>query len=204
MTETGETARQTDGVGLLERAIGYAFPAVEAVTPECLACPTPCRSWDLRMLLHHVNDSLAALYEGMDTGRVGLGLAADDDGDPTTDPAQTFRERAARLLGAWTGVERHEPLIAIADLSLTKSIVTGAGAIEIAVHGWDISQACGHHRPLPYELAVDLLKICPLVVPDNARHSLFAAPITMSAFACPSDRLVAFLGRDPSAYGRCV
>jgi hypothetical protein len=48
-------------------------------------------------------------------------------------------------------------------------------------------------------MAVELLELCPLLVDDSGRHGRFAAPVTVSALACPSDRLVAFLGPDPSS-----
>jgi uncharacterized protein (TIGR03086 family) len=196
MTGPGATARRTGGVELLERAIGYALGTVQAVTPASLTHPTPCREWDLRALLHHVDDSLTALQEGIEARDVGLGPAADEPG-PAADLAGRFRDRAHRLLGALTRANGHDHLVAVADLPLTAGILASTGAIEIAVHGWDISEACGRHRPVPGELAVELLELCPLLVDDSGRHGRFAAPVTVSALACPSDRLVAFLGRDP-------
>jgi uncharacterized protein (TIGR03086 family) len=72
-----------------------------------------------------------------------------------------------------------------------------AGAIEIAVHGWDISQACGTRRPIPDPLAATLLRIAPLLIPDTGRDPLFGPPVPVPPRAGPGDRLVAFLGRDP-------
>jgi uncharacterized protein (TIGR03086 family) len=184
------------GVALLERAINYALGTVAAVTPESMTRPTPCGDWDLGMLLRHLNESLAALHEGIAAGRIALGPAADRG--EVSDPAQAFRDLACRLLGAWAGTGSPDRAIAVADCPLTTNVVAGVGAIEIAVHGWDISRACGHRRPVPHALAADLLPICPLLVTDDARPTLFAAPVAVPRSAGPSDRLVSFLGRDPS------
>ena len=186
-----------DQVGLLERAVGYALGSVAAVAPRLLSRPTPCSDWDLRMLLQHVNDSLAVLCEGIDTGHIGPDPATDHDNGPAADLAATFRDRARRLLGAWTSTSRHDQVIAIVDRPLPASVVAGAGAIEIAVHGWDISRACGQRRPIPPALASDILAICPLVITETTRHPQFAAPVVVSPLASASDRLVAFLGRRP-------
>jgi uncharacterized protein (TIGR03086 family) len=186
-----------DQVGLLERAIGYALGSVAAVAPRSLSRPTPCADWDLRALLHHVNDSLAALYEAADTGRIGPDPAADDGAGLAADLAATFRDRARRLLGAWTSAGRHHRVIAIVDRPLLANLVAGAGAIELAVHGWDISWACGQRRPIPPALAGELLTICPLLVTQATRHPQFAAPVAVPPMASASDRLVAFLGRCP-------
>jgi uncharacterized protein (TIGR03086 family) len=190
------TPRQIGGGGLLERAVGYALGSVQAVTPELLSHPTPCRDWDLRTLLHHVNDSLATLHEGIATGQVGPDPVADGDG-VTADLVAAFRGRTGRLLRAWTSTRDHDRVIVIADLPLSASIVASTGAIEIAVHGWDISQACGIRRRIPPALAIDLLSICPQVVPDGDRYPLFAPQVIASPSADPSDRLIAFLGRTP-------
>ena len=72
------------------------------------------------------------------------------------------------------------------------------GALEIAVHGWDIAQATGLPRPVPAALATELMRTARQLVPrPEARHPLFGAPVMVPAEADPSDRLVAFLGRDP-------
>jgi len=60
MTQPAPTAWPADGARLLEPSINYALGVVQAVTPELLSRPTPCREWDLRMLLRHASESLAA------------------------------------------------------------------------------------------------------------------------------------------------
>jgi uncharacterized protein (TIGR03086 family) len=186
----------TGGIGLLEPAIGYARTAAEAVTPEFLARPTPCRGWDLRMLLRHASESLNAIWEGIDAGCIGLHPAAEDP-DVASDPAGAFRDRAGRLLGACASPVRGHEVVHVADRLLPASAMAGAGALEIAMHGWDISRASGCCQPIPRVLAADLLAIAPLLVPSAGRHPLFAAPVSAPPEASPSDRLAAFLGRSP-------
>jgi uncharacterized protein (TIGR03086 family) len=196
MTQPVPAAWPAEGARLLEPSISYALGAVLAVTPELLPRPTPCRGWQLRMLLRHACESLTALGEGIETGRVGLDPAA-EDGDLTADPARTFRDRADRLLDAWTSSGHQGQVIEIAGCALAASVMAGAAALEVAVHGWDISRACGQRQPIPPGLATGLLAIAPLLVPRAGRHPLFAAPVTVPATAGPSDQLAAFLGRAP-------
>jgi uncharacterized protein (TIGR03086 family) len=177
--------------GLLERAIRYALENVEAVAPGHLSRRTPCADWDLRTLLLHVNDSVGALQQGFEAGCVDLVAAEEDYGDG--DPA-IFRARTRRLLRAWAAAERR---IFVGGRPMAAELMAITGAIEIAVHGWDVSVACGRHRPIPALLAVDMLRLSPLVIDDVMRDSLFAAPVAMSPLAGPSDRLVAFFGRCP-------
>ncbi len=186
----------TDGVALLERAICYAVGTLCAVTPDALSRPTPCAGWDLRMLMRHVTDSLDVLQESVDTGRVGPG-PAEADADEAADPVAAFRDRARQVLGAWTVAGHQDLVIAIADLPLMSSIVASTGALEIAAHGWDISQACGQRQPIPPALAADMLEIASLVITSETRYPRFAAAVATSPAASPSDRLVCFLGRSP-------
>jgi uncharacterized protein (TIGR03086 family) len=185
-----------EGARLLEPSISYALGAVLAVTPELLSRPTPCGEWDLRMLLRHACESLAAIGEGIETGRVDLDPAA-EDGDLAADPARAFRDRAGQLLDTWTSPGHQHQIIEIARCPLAASVMAATAALEVAVHGWDISRACGQRQPIPHALATSLLVIAPVLVPRTGRHPLFAAPVTMPATAGPSDRLTAFLGRTP-------
>jgi uncharacterized protein (TIGR03086 family) len=198
MTQPAPAAWPAEGARLVEPSISYALGAVVAITPELLSRRTPCRDWDLRMLLRHASESLATIAEGLETGRVGLDPST-EDGDLAADPARAFRDRAGRLLDAWTSPGRQGQVIEIAGCPLEASVMAGAAALEVAVHGWDISRATGQRQPIPLALATGLLAMAPLLVPRAGRHPLFAAPVTVPATACPSDQLAAFLGRAPTA-----
>ena len=184
--------------GLLAAAVGYALRAAGPATPELMSCPTPCRGWDLRTLLRHGAESLAALREGITAGRVGL-HAGPESAEVLADPAAEFRTRAVALLGACDGAAGRDSLISVAGRCLPLSLAAGVGALEIAVHGWDISRACGPREPIPGPLATRLLEIGPLLVPRDGRDPLFAAPVTVGPCGGLSDQLAAWLGRDPAA-----
>ncbi len=199
------------GVGLLERALGYTLGGLSAVTPEVMSRPTPCRGWDLHALLRHVTDSLAALDEAIDHGRVAMdvatemvatrpiegGLGGDADPARALEPVTTSRDHIRRVLGSWVGAGDEDRLITVGGCPMQAAVVACAGAIEIAVHGWDIYQACGRPRQIPPALAAELLEISPMLVTDAERPFQFAAPVTVSPAASAGDRLIAFLGRDP-------
>jgi len=181
------------GSALLRPAIGYALAAADAITPGLLRRPTPCRGWDLRMLLRHVNDSLAALTEAAGAGRVSVWPADEPPGD---DLAATFRERARKLADACAVCDHRDRVVGIADRGVTLSTVAILGALEVTLHGWDISRACGPARPIPAPLAADLLVIAPVLV-SGGREPLFAPPVVVAQGCEPGDQLVAFLGRNP-------
>ena len=108
--------------------------------------------------------------------------------------------RAGRLLAACALTAPAAPagrLVTIGDLELPAKLAVAAGAIEITVHGWDISVACGSRLPVPPDLAALLLPIAPLFITPGTRAGLFADPVPVPGRACPGDQLVAFLGRQP-------
>ena len=211
--------------GLLAGALEYALQASAPAGPGMLARPTPCRGWDLRMLLRHVAESLAVLQEGLTSRRIAL-HPGPEDAAVTADPLAAFRDRAARLLatsraeagrpghGAGYGADGPEQhghpvnglcraaalthgVILIGGHWLPGDIAAGAGALEVAMHGWDIALACGRPEPIPGALAARLLQLGPLLVPAAGRAPLFAEPVPVPIAAGPSDQLAAFLGRPP-------
>lgn len=192
MTGPRSTASTTRGVELLERAVNYTLGCVQDAAGVPLSTPTPCESWDLRALIAHMSDSLLALHEAIDVGTVELQPVLPDPADPL----RTLRDLGCRLLGAWTNGDGRRP-ISVAGCPITTSMVTTTGAIEVAVHGWDVAQACGADRPVPPALALELLRLAPQLVTDDDRPGRFAPPIEVPRAARPSDRLVAFLGRQP-------
>lgn len=187
-----EGAALIGGIGLLERAVNFTLGSLHLVTPACLPRPTPCRAWTLRELLAHMDDSLCALHEAADLGHVGLDVPEAGRGDPVA----VLKNRACHLLSAWTAV-RAPGSVSVGDSRLTTSILTGAGAVEVAVHGWDVARACGYDRPLPEPLAEELLELAPFFVTDDDRPARFDRPSPVSPLAGASDHLLAFTGRRP-------
>jgi uncharacterized protein (TIGR03086 family) len=192
----GTTTALTGAVALLERALGFTLGSLTLVKADAMQNPTPCPDWDLRALLSHVDDSLLALHEAAAVGRVGLHLAEATVDPVPDDPIAALREHASRTIGSWVNVAGPGE-VSIGDRALSSSIVVATGAVDLAVHGWDVARACRQHRPVPPTLAEDLLDLCLLIVRDTDRPARFAAAMPVSPAASPSDRLVAFLGRRP-------
>lgn len=184
------------GLELLDSAVSYVLASAALGTAQLLRRPTPCPGWDLETLLDHVSDSIWVLHEAINAGdRAGAvppGYPA-----PGSDPVARLRDQAAGLLGACAVAGPAERRVTIGDRELTASMVAVTGAIEITVHGWDISVACGACRPVPPGLAAVLLPVAPLLITPGTRPGLFADPVRLPGPASPGDQLVAFLGRQP-------
>jgi len=187
------------GVAVLERAVAYTLGSLALVTPDVLARPTPCRHWDLYDLLEHLHDSMSALQEAVEVGRVDTSPAA-----AVGDVILLVRAQAIRLLGTWANAD-DPAAVAVAsalpssggDSLMTAPLVAGAGAIEVTVHGWDVARACGRQRPIPDELADELLDLAVLFIRTRDRPGRFGPPIGLPVDATAGDRLLAFLGRRP-------
>jgi uncharacterized protein (TIGR03086 family) len=163
-----------------------------------LSRPTPCTEWDLEALLDHVSDSAGVLHQAITAGCAGL-APPPGDGRPGLDPVRGLHRQTARLLATCAAAGPAPRLVAIGDRELTTNMVALAGALEITVHGWDISAACGPRQPVPPGLAAILLPLAPLLITPATRPGLFADPVPVPAQAGLGDQLVAFLGRQPRA-----
>ena len=75
--------------------------------------------------------------------------------------------------------------------------MAAAGAVEVAVHGWDVARACGADRPVPVALAEELLALCAVFVDDGDRPHRFGPEVRIDPHAPAGDRLLALLGRQP-------
>jgi uncharacterized protein (TIGR03086 family) len=194
MAADHQTASLTQAVELLERSVNYTLGILPLANTSAMGLPSPCAGWDLWALLRHLTDSFAALEEAAECAQVAL---------PRTPPARSaaspglvteLQSRACALLGDWTGPGSLRE-VAIGGARLATDLVAYTGAVEVAVHGWDIAETCGHPRPIPQHLAADLLELAQLLVTDIDRPVRFAAPRPVRPQAGPGERLIAFLGR---------
>ncbi len=185
-------------VDLLERAVAYTRGVLVGVRPELLWCPTPCDRWDLAALLDHMEDSLLALTEAAELHRVPL-RPADPPPRGAVPVVRRLQARACALLGAWaaTGSPGGGPArgATVGGADISTAVLGRAGALDIAVHGWDVSASLGPARDLPWALATDLLPVAHALVTDADRPHRFATPVPVPPAASPSERLLAFLGR---------
>ncbi|MFI6935197.1 TIGR03086 family metal-binding protein [Streptomyces sp. NPDC050287] len=174
---------------LLERSLAYALGSVAGVEPGNLGRGTPCAEWDLAELLGHLDDALDALHEGLTGGRIGLFPV-----EPGADRACGFRRRACAVLGAWAAGPAEDEVL-VGEVPLDVQVMAAVGAVEIAVHGWDVAQACGRLRPIPAPLAAELLSVARCVVGEADRGVRFGTPVRLPSRSRADTRLLAFLGR---------
>jgi uncharacterized protein (TIGR03086 family) len=189
-------------IGLLAGAVSYMLGVCAPLGPGEMALPTPCPHWDLARLLSHLCESMADLEAALRTGCLELDEQVSRAGG---DPVEALRDRAAELLCAGYCYGGPERFVAVGGLPIPAGLVACTGAVEIAVHGWDVSAAraragCAggvRETPIPAALATRMLRLGPLLV--AGREGLFGVPVEVPAQASPGDRLVGYLGRHPGA-----
>ncbi|HMI25617.1 MAG TPA: TIGR03086 family metal-binding protein [Streptosporangiaceae bacterium] len=189
-------------IGLLAGAVSYMLGVCAPLGPGEMALPTPCPHWDVARLLGHLCESMADLEAALRTGRLELDEQVSRAGG---DPVEALRDRAAELLCAGYCYGGPERFVAVGGLPIPAGLVACTGAVEIAVHGWDVSAARARagraggvrETPIPAALATRMLRLGPLLV--AGREGLFGVPVEVPAQASPGDRLVSYLGRHPGA-----
>ena len=189
-------------IGLLAGAVSYMLGVCAPLGPGEMALPTPCPHWDLARLLGHLCESMADLEAALRTGCLELDEQVSRAGG---DPVEALRDRAAELLCAGYCYGGPDRFVAVGGLPIPAGLVACTGAVEIAVHGWDVSAARARagraggvrETPIPAALATRMLRLGPLLV--AGREGLFGVPVEVPAQASPGDRLVGYLGRHPGA-----
>jgi uncharacterized protein (TIGR03086 family) len=186
------TASPPASVAVLDSAVTWTHGCLQLARTSDLSLPTPCSAWDLGQLLAHMEDSLAALGEAAQVGRVRV---ADLDSRP--DPGRTIDrlvQRACTTRAAWLARLTSAP-ITVGDLALGRDTLAMVGALEIAVHGWDVARAVGSELRMPEDLAARLYPVACAVVTPAERGTRFAAPVDVPSSSPASVRLLAHLGR---------
>jgi uncharacterized protein (TIGR03086 family) len=186
------TASPPRSVAVLDSAVAWTHSCLHRARTTPLSAPTPCSRWDLGQLLLHMEDSLVAIGEAAELGAVGVGALP---GQP--DPHQLvdrITQRACATQAAWRHRLTSAP-IRVGDLDLGRDTLALVGALEIAVHGWDVAQATGDRRPLPEDLAVRLYDVALAVTDPDERGSRFGPPVPVPRRASTGTQLLALLGR---------
>ena len=179
-------------VAALDSAITWTHSCLQSARVSALSLPTPCRDWDLGQLMVHMDESLLAIGEAAELGHV--------DVDPRPRPTEAGQlvdlivQRACRTRAAWQRRLTSAP-VGVGDLALGRDTIALVGALEIAVHGWDVAVATGQRRRLPEDLAARLYDVALAVVTPDERGRRFQPAVPVPASAPASTRLLAHLGR---------
>jgi uncharacterized protein (TIGR03086 family) len=179
-------------VAVLDGAVTWTHGCLQLARASALSLPTPCRDWDLGQLLVHMDESLVAIAEAAELGHVEV------DPQPrqpeSGELVDRIVQRACRTRAAWQHRLTSAPM-GVGDLALGRDTVALVGALEIAVHGWDVAVATGQHRRLPEDLGARLYGVALAVVTPDERGRRFQPALPVPASAPASTRLLAHLGR---------
>jgi uncharacterized protein (TIGR03086 family) len=189
------TATPPVSVVVLDRAITWTHGCLEPVRGASLDLPTPCVEWRLGHLLAHMEDALVALAEAAELGHIEVVDTATGGQGAASVLVDRLVQRACRTQQAWRLRVTSAP-ITVDHLPLGRDTIALVGALEIAVHGWDIARSTGQDRAIPEDLAVRLLEVARAVVTPAERGDRFGPALPVPGSAPPSRRLLAHLGRD--------
>lgn len=176
---------------LLDRSLAWTRGVLVGVRDAEAHRATPCRGWSLTDLLVHMVDSLEVVTE-LSLGRMAL------VGPPPTSRrpevlAEHLRLLGCALLDGWLRADR-PAVTEVGGVLLDADVALEVGALEIAVHGWDVARARGLEATFPPLLAAALLPVAVRRVPVVGRHPRFGPPLPPSG-TDPAAFLVAHLGR---------
>jgi uncharacterized protein (TIGR03086 family) len=183
-------------IALHDRALDALGTTIEKIDVAQLGDPTPCSEFDVRALLNHViggNLRFVAIAQG----EPGASVPATGD-FVTDDPVMPYRESAAALSKAWSDPAVLERTVQMPFGDFPGEFALGIHIVETVVHTWDLSKATGQPTELDPELceaAWERTKD----IDDSFRGPgrPFGQPVAAPPDATPTERLVAWLGRQP-------
>ena len=179
-----------------QRALLATGRIVAGVRPEHLAKPTPCRDWDVRLLLNHIVGGNYMFAEVARGGRVEGTGEMEDYTRP--DPGTNYLASAEAVLAAWSepGAMDRRCHMPFGDIPAPAAV--SIHFLDLVVHGWDLARASGQDATIAPDLAAEALDISRDLLSDELREAgVFGPEVPVSADDPLHDRLVAFMGRRP-------
>ncbi|MCX5007847.1 TIGR03086 family metal-binding protein [Streptomyces sp. NBC_00638] len=187
-----------EGIELLTRAHARLRDVVAGVPEGAWGAPTPCAEWTVRQVLNHAR---------LDQQAYGAAITGSGwpDGDPfhpvdglEADAAAALDKVLADVADIYGGLSADAEEVATPLGPLPFRVAAAAGAMDAAVHAWDIAVATGQESPLDDDLAAGIGLAADRLA-DHLRNAfgVFAAAREVPDGAGRAEALLAFLGRDP-------
>ena len=189
-----------DVVHCYEQTADWTELLVGNVAPSQYALPTPCVGWNVRDLLNRIvwlpSMSAAVLRNQSHLPTIHDWAQVKDDLDD--DPGGVFRAAADDLLSVL-----NEPGLLDQSIPSPFGEMPAKWWVELTfinqlTYGWDLASATGQGSTIPASLLDDadwLARGVLMLMPRTPE--LFDEEVPVSETASPTERFVAFLGRDP-------
>jgi uncharacterized protein (TIGR03086 family) len=184
----------------LDRAITSTAGIVKTVRADQADAPTPCTEWDVRDLLNHVIGTLwlsealfaehAPRHPMAPGGLPGTDLAGED-------PVAAYAEASAAALAAARTGDTLTRVHTTPLGDMPGPAPAGFTTLDMLVHGWDLAKATGRPVGLDGTLAAHVLAFAEQAITPGSRAPRIGPALPVAVTAPLTDRLVAFLGRQP-------
>lgn len=195
--------RTIDVLSCLEEAESRLRELTSGLTEADLDRPTPCTEWDVRALVSHTIGAME-MYASWADGGPPPDFEAMMSGQDVLggDPHGAVLASCARSQRAWS-----QPGVLQRGLETPWGPWSGEQAASTStfstlVHGWDLAVALGLDTELPQHLLDLSWGVAEPLVPVLREAGVVAEPVEAGEGATPTQRLFAFLGRDPGGTGR--
>jgi uncharacterized protein (TIGR03086 family) len=174
-----------------EQAVASTAEIVKATPAGQLDAPTPCAEWDVHALLNHLFGDQAPRHPMAPGGLPRADLAGND-------PAAAYAQASAAALAA-AGAGDALTRVHITPLGeMPGPGLAGFTTLDILVHGWDLARATGQPADLDGRLAAQMLGFAQqTLATQESRAGRIGPAVTVAADAPMTQRLAAFLGRQP-------
>lgn len=146
------------------------------------------------MLLQHVADASEALV-GLATS--GERRVPDPPRSDAADPAALAETAIRELMETLLSATPDDPDSNGRRAAWAREAACGT-AIELTAHAWDIAVVGDPSAHVPDVLAAEVHNLASTVLTDDVRRPHFRPSVDLADTATASERLLAFLGRDPA------
>lgn len=182
-----------DAIERIEQATEQCQLAVDGISGDQMGNATPCSEFTVRDLLNHVLWGLEMLTTAATTG-----TAVTPEGDIVSDdPAAQYAEGRAKLLAALGEPDVLEKTWGMPFGQMPGKMMAGIAFMEHLTHAWDLRKATGQPTELPDAIVNECIE---LVTPMDGMlrmPGVCGPAVEVGEDATPTEKLVAFMGRQP-------
>lgn len=176
----------------LDRTFQHARTVIAGVGPEQYDERTPCEEWTVRDLLGH----MVGVVAGM--GAATTGQAPAGGPEQYDDPAAQFADASRTAMAGWRSPDVMDRMIDGGGGPMPGRVLAAINLLDTATHTWDLATATGQPAILPEDVAAAAYEASQMIVSsDEMRAGRFGPEVAAPAGGNETDRLVAFLGRQP-------